>query len=174
MSGRDTKLRKNTTMKKRWKYSEMIEFLRDAFPLKFRFVVIGVLHGLIMEVVMLYPNNLPPFSGLASIIWPRFIPGFRRNYWRHYAGWTSVGMLAGAIPYDFFAEQSTFVSSVLLVIISLAVMAIHFFQTHLRRQEPESEDPVADAAEESKKRLQEKEEEQIRKIAEENARNRRS
>ena len=154
-------------------FGKTIDLLRYAFPLKFHYVVVGILYGSVLEIVLLYPIDLPLIASLAAISWPYVFNDFKTNYWRGYAGWGALGSFGGAIPYDFLFERTTLISSSFLVMLSLALMAIHLYKAHLRRQEPEPGVPIADAEEELREQLQKKEEERIRKIAEENARHRR-
>ena len=178
---------KHNRIKERQQHRRIAEtmiFLCYAFPLKFRYIAIGLLYGVgIIFLRYLRKSDASYEKRMAFIFvmgWGFALRDFRLNYWRCYAGWVSVGVLAGAASYGSITNGSPFTYA--LLVAGLFILTIHLYKTHLRIQDgdPDPKDPVAVAVEESWQRLQEEkeeaeraEEERIRKIADENARHRR-
>ena len=161
----------------------MKTLLRRAFPLQWNCILYGLAEAAAFHIVLAYPTDLPTSLRGAILFAPMallYASGeLRRGSRLRYTGWFNLGILAGAIPYDYLVPEAVrppYRSSLKLSLFAVAFLALDLLLVYLRRgdlketsPEEAAEERAKEAAEQAWKEL----EERRRKIDEENSYHRR-
>ena len=162
--------------------SDLFELIREVFPLERRFIFIGVSYGflatlMVNGVVALGIYCSIPVVGillalvLCVILAICFLKKNMRPsiYW--YRSWIGVGFLLGGVVVAMFTAIKG--ANLLAEIESNGGWMLIVIQIFMVLRRRAAGDPFVDAAEEEQQRCEAEEQENIRKIIEENARHRR-
>ncbi len=161
----------------------MKTLLRRAFPLQWNCILYGLAEAAAFHIVLAYPTDLPTSLRGAILFAPMallYASGeLRRGSRLRYTGWFNLGILAGAIPYDYLVPEAVrppYRSSLKLSLFAVAFLALDLLLVYLRHgdlketsPEEAAEERAKEAAEQAWKEL----EERRQKIDEENSYHRR-